>query len=273
MKNHTWGALSLARTVDSFALWAERPTAKTAVVFVHGFGGSAQATWSEFDTLAPADPAFANVDLIFYGYDGKGPHVTESSRWLFDFLDLLSSHAATLANAGLVAEAHRDPGFSYERIVLVGHSLGAVVARNALVLATKYWPRAWAQRCELVLFAPAHLGSRTSEWATAVLSGIPVIPALAQMFFKVPADLAVGSQVLANLRSDVDSLVPEHPWLGARLVVEAEPDHVVMNGAYPGDPYPEPLSPSTNGFRNHIRVCKPSPAFPRPFEILRGVIG
>jgi pimeloyl-ACP methyl ester carboxylesterase len=53
------------------AIWSQSPGhAGKAIVFIHGYGGNALKTWSEFNKLLPLEPKAADYDLIFYGYDG-----------------------------------------------------------------------------------------------------------------------------------------------------------------------------------------------------------
>src|SRR5215217_7502595 len=40
----------------------------TAIVFLHGFGGSATGTWEQFPTLLATLPEAANTDVFFLGY-------------------------------------------------------------------------------------------------------------------------------------------------------------------------------------------------------------
>src|SRR4051794_2647056 len=53
---------------NSVAQWATQPDGQL-VIFIHGFGGDAIATWNDMQLMLPADRRFDGVDLAFYGYD------------------------------------------------------------------------------------------------------------------------------------------------------------------------------------------------------------
>ena len=85
---------------------------RPAVVFLHGVGGSAQVWAPQLAAFAAASFAPVALDLIGYG---ARPAVT-----VMNFDDLAADVEAAIAQRGL------------ERPVLVGHSLGGMVAQTAL---------------------------------------------------------------------------------------------------------------------------------------------
>ena len=86
----------------------KRPRA--TIVLIHGIGNSAQA-WSELVTLLPKDLRVIGVDLLGFGKSPK-PHWAEYSA-----SRQAKSLGATLLKLGLS-----------QKIILVGHSLGSLVA-------------------------------------------------------------------------------------------------------------------------------------------------
>src|SRR5215471_5349551 len=96
-----------------------REAGKVPVVFVHGMLGG-PGNWSVLIDRLAADPALrGRFQFLTFGYDSLQP-IPESGRELRDAL----------------AEARRrsDPGGrdgSFDRVVLVGHSLGGLVAKEA----------------------------------------------------------------------------------------------------------------------------------------------
>lgn len=166
-----------------------------------------------------------------------------SASFLYELLKHLGTGVlpalGTLANAPGV-RAHRSQ--PYERVVLVAHSLGAVVSRWALVRAYED-QQEWRSRTRLLLFAPAHTGSDLATAATSGVDGFPGLTALLEgVRASVPLvkELDPGSRVLADLAERVRKMAQE-PCLRASRVVVAEREVVVSNLPFPGDPCPDAL--------------------------------
>src|SRR5262245_15816091 len=52
---------------------------RRAIVFVHGFGGTAIPTWLNFPALLNGDPDTCKWDFIFFEYDGLQTAADESA--------------------------------------------------------------------------------------------------------------------------------------------------------------------------------------------------
>src|SRR5437870_10549959 len=98
---------ALARLEDVRALFAINPSGR-AVVFVHGYGGDALKSWSDFHQLLPRRPECARRDLFFYGYDGLYSELIASAGLFREFLDGLFAKSTELVNSSLPAGAHRS---------------------------------------------------------------------------------------------------------------------------------------------------------------------
>src|SRR5687768_3161138 len=62
---------------------------RTAVVFVHGFGGAATGTWLEFHHLLSDMPGAANADLLFYEYRSRQQRIEYNAAQFASFLEAL----------------------------------------------------------------------------------------------------------------------------------------------------------------------------------------
>ena len=137
------------------------------ITFVHGYGGDPISTWADFDRLSREQPQLQGYDLLFYDYDGLRAELRASVNLFYDFLAWLFASPVVEINNSLPKACERPLSFGYDKVVLVCHSLGAVVARLALLRATQE-KKSWASRVILVLFAPAHKGARVVELALEV---------------------------------------------------------------------------------------------------------
>jgi len=243
----------------SEAHWAIAPTGK-ALIFVHGFGGSAVTTWVQFPSMLEQERACRGSDLIFYGYDGLRTRARPSADKLIRFLDVLFAKPSELVTQSL-RTVHRSPSFSYKRIVIVAHSLGAVVSRLALLDAFGKH-RDWTTRTNLVLFAPAHGGASILPLASLAMGFLRLAPveALARYRFQVLHDLGEDCLTLRNLADQTrKALAKGGKHLKAKHVVYAGDDKIVNPVDFCDDPTPEFIHGAS-----HTGVCKPGDDFREP---------
>jgi pimeloyl-ACP methyl ester carboxylesterase len=242
-----------------------------AVLFIHGFSGDAVTTWSDFSNLLPARARCAGSDIYFYGYDGLRADLNASAAIFRGFLDRMMDSPQSVLPGNVPQAAGRAADFSYSELLIVAHSLGAVIARRALVDATRM-RLCWAEKTRLVLYAPAHCGARVVALAIEASSGIPVVKhfaALAQWFSPLIADLRPGSPVLTALLNDTlrETQGGANPHLNARRVVLAEYEDIVENLQFGNDPPPVAV-PGTK----HTTVCKPRSDFADPIQLLESCL-
>lgn len=250
----------------STARWA-RDGAQTCVVFVHGYGGRAVATWGDFPDLAMEHPAYAHADLIFVGYESRSQTADYSVAVIYDLLCWLAERNSALRE--MVGGPPRADDFAYSRIVLVGHSLGGALVRRVAQDA-KDATKPWAETLDLALFAPAHRGAKAVQLAMTSFG-----------FFKLLAVAEVAayltSPVLDDLKPDSDflkallaqaELLGEHRTTRAAFVAHAKSDRIVSQGRFYRDEPPKPYAG-----RNHVNCCKPARGgFLLPVEHLAEVL-
>lgn len=182
----------------------------TVCVFIHGLGCS--------DSVWMRDPRAADTRLCFgdelsraLGYTplylryNSGLHISENGREL----------------AGLLSELVRVYPVALDRVVLVGHSMGGLVARSAVHYGNELDPEAFAVVTHVLSIASPHLGAPLAR-ASHVVSSVAALFDVAGA--QVPAkvlrarsaglkDLAFGSLVDDDwLGRDTDaSLLGEQP--------------------------------------------------------------
>jgi pimeloyl-ACP methyl ester carboxylesterase len=241
---------------DVQALFSAQPDGR-AVLFIHGYSGDALDTWSDFHVLLPGGTACRGRDLFFYGYDGLRAEMTASAALFRDFLARLFGRPAALVNESLPPEMQRQQGFEYHDVVIVAHSLGAVIARRALLDATRVGTP-WVQNVRMVLYAPAHKGATVAELALEAAGSfrfLRLFSSLARFQSPLIDQLKAGSPDLLKLLEDTEEACRNgaNPHLIARRVVIAEYERIVRNETFASDPPPETIPDTT-----HISVCKPS---------------
>lgn len=249
---------------NSQAFFSYQP-ATTLVVFVHGFKGSALGTWDDFPEAVTNDADFAHTDFIFYGYDTLSASASFHATAFKKFLE-----RCVHPLAGKVLPATQGlPERVYTNIILVAHSLGALVVRQAVVMACKQ-DAAWLPKISLLLFAPAHTGARVQKLAKEVLSGwTALISPFVTYQYPVYEDLEPGSQFIATLVDETKKLLADkkYPCNIARKVIWAERDRVVSQINFCDDPDAELVYK-----KNHVNVCKPDATYTQPVDFLKELL-
>ena len=247
---------------------------RRALIFVHGFGGKATGTWDLFSSLLPEEPLFAGHDLFFYGYESLRQSAAYSAAELRDWLKGILTAPASVVNALFPPSVPRRPGtFSYERVTICAHSMGAVVTRRAFLdLATDTAMSGPLEIIRFVLFAPAHMGGDVIRLAGEALMPfkLAVIPPFLKFAWPSLKDLEPGSITLSMLRDDtlqaINSANASHAstrHLIAEAVVHGQKDRIVNQNSFCNDP---PLTRFDN--RGHFEVCKPRANYLDPVSVL-----
>jgi hypothetical protein len=210
-------------------------------------------------------------DIVFYGYDGMRAYARTSGILLAQFIHELLEQSADVVNKTLPKTASPRPEFKYDRVTIVAHSLGAIVARVALLLLSDELRARADLTMQLVLFAPAQNGTRVIPFSIAGLRGVPFVGALgavALIVFPVLQDLRAGSKTLKRLAMDTKAAIDEGAeHLVARSIVWGEQDFVVLNDPFCGDPHGKVFAG-----KDHRTVCKPTPTFVEPLQEVTQVL-
>ena len=219
----------------SFALFsgASPRRIKRAVVFVHGFNGSAHSTWTDFVGLIDTDSITSGwwntVDLYFFDYHKQSvfEQVARNTVTLAEFIEFIWPVPSESLTA-LFEEVLRID-FSYEEITLVGHSEGGLLVRKVILEAARYDIRLENYRllhdrrgslepqpegilkADLRLFAPAIAGEAISG-ILGILGSLPIV-----------SNFVRGSSAKQSLASESVSVS------AARKATEEYTEYLTMN--------------------------------------------
>lgn len=253
-------------------MYASHSSGKRLVIFVHGFGGSATGTWREFPTSGNVAKWWQESDMLFVGYDSTKdsiPGVASRLRLNIDRFYPKPFQAAMMVDG---APARDDILSDYQELVLVGHSLGGLVARRALLDAAQLWmddrdagpvERPRILDAQLRLFSPASAGFRAAGLLGAIMALGP-IGALDSYLRKSSAyiDLQPGSTTLEDTRRRTELMArrPGTEALRARILW-ANPDDVVIAERYDSD-----FVDAFEDGQSHQSICKPNSSYQSPWR-------
>jgi pimeloyl-ACP methyl ester carboxylesterase len=234
-------------------------SATRAIVFIHGLAGDALQSWTRFPDMLTAVPDAADCDLIFYDYDSLSQQLGNMVTPFMRFLRELATEPAEMLNRGLSLPRHRPKTFRYEGILIVAHSLGAVVARRALLDAQGN-RESWVGRTRFMLFAPADCGADKITLVSESLQSLPlgtVLGGAAKWTIPVLSSLEPGRGDLQRLVDDTRQLTARGmaAHLLAKRVLWASDESVTKKQKFMVEESYDEIPGTT-----HTSVCKPSPS-------------
>jgi hypothetical protein len=259
---------------SGWVLYLAHAQPERLIVFVHGFRGRAVDTWQRFPDSGQTRDWWRTSDMLFVAYDSGRDNITATATRVRNALPSFYPELPTdllHVDGALVRSLPTAP---YRALNLVGHSLGGVVLRLALLDSVKCWlearelhpqaPRPVLLNAELRLFSPASAGVRFAGPAGMAQAMGVVWPAVNMWLRRSSAytDLQPDSPILADTRRLTEQYLAD---LGAEIralrarILWANPDDVVIAHGYDTD-YVADISDG----KNHAEVCKPDDAYVAP---------
>jgi hypothetical protein len=262
----------------SYALLSLNHSADTAVIFVHGFAGSPTGTWLDFHGLvkicSPNYPWWDNADLFFYSYESlRTPILVNAGSF-----DRFVAHILSKDPTG-IPRFPASTGSPHSKLVLVGHSEGAVVIRRWILNCFKKIEKAsdykddriltaaradLALNSQLRLFAPACMGTNFSS-LLGFATSFSLISAIASSSL-VRNELKPNSPILEPLKTGTENASAKFREIHGfkAKVLFGEHDQVVHTEAYDCDD----IDPDFPTGHDHTSVCKPEFKYLKPLEFV-----
>ena len=107
---------------EALTVWVRKDShSDKLIVFVHGFDSTNETAWGQFPSLVKDDDHFRGFNIVLFGYPTKLCSSVNSIHVEGDVL------------ASFLIDNFRNKSPSYNKFVLVGHSMGGLVIMNALL--------------------------------------------------------------------------------------------------------------------------------------------
>lgn len=204
------------------------------IVFVHGFSGDAESTWQYFHSLMISDSFFEKTRIIFYDYDSLNTYLDRSVDTFLKFIRFTNT-----------LSIHDD---SDHRITMIGHSLGGLIIRKAVILAHKNNEH-WLDASTFALVAPAQAGAHVTKVVDEIrlsfrflrlftLTAIKNIVILRDLEETSPGILSLAEEVYKydDQRIKPKSIiVPENETVVLERKLHGDPEYTVIKGRNHGN--------------------------------------
>jgi pimeloyl-ACP methyl ester carboxylesterase len=286
---HVWSSIPGFKWSIAYLSSANTSDVDRAIVFVHGFSGSARSTWSDFLSLVDDKQTsqwWEATDLYFFDYwwDSIFKRIPKNTNTFERFLEyVFPKPPQELFEA---AEMTLRPAFEYKYLTLVGHSEGGLIVRKVIlnvadtdtrldkymrdrmVTPMKEPDPEGIEVAQLRLFAPA-LGGESLTGPLGIITHCAVIaPFLHASAAKT--GMAETSSSVTTPRSSTDRYTDHLAMECFRAhILWADNDAIVNGERYRKDAECKNLPPGTN----HVTVCKPSKKYQRPLTFVEsGVV-
>lgn len=252
----------------STAMLVANPTGvERAIIFVHGFAGHAIETWGNFQSLIVLDGRYDSSDVFFYGIRSMLHQLPVMTMDFLFFMRLLVAGAITDKTVRHdICDATPRHEY-YKEIILVGHSLGGAVIRNAIILGDDAKDQ-WPQKSRVVLFAPAHCGARIARLGTEMseaIKGLDILAKAARYASPIIDDLhPTDSPFLPRIRIITEERASGksdyYPGQYKAKCVFGENERVVIADHYAHDARHVPDFED----HDHVSICKPTSGWKWP---------
>lgn len=266
--------LRIARQPRDWRILIAAKSPKRLIVFVHGWGGKPLSTWADFQHSGRIDPWWRDSDMAFAAYPSVTQQIAISSIELTGALDaIFPTLPAELLSVGGTWLPGRDPGHSYEELILIGHSLGGVLIRRAILDCAKDWlakstgeaSQPGILGAKVILFSPAIGGFQPTGHPMAIVPRA-VEDKIRSVLRASPSflDLSPESWLIKETRVETEALASAEGrnFAGVRAKIAwAGREHLVVARRYSTDP-PDVSIPD----RTHVDVCKPNGRYTAPWE-------
>ncbi len=278
--------ITAERYSGTYGLLSKKPP-RTGVIFVHGFRGKARGTWGDFELLIEQvgiqRSLWSECDLWFYSYRSRDQVRPLAEEFVEFLLDVATKRESTVIGSSYVLPSSEKlilgvpadlAGLrsqkEYADIILVGHSAGAVIIREAVrLILTKmensdFYPT--ILNASLRLFAPAHRGVIAADKLGAARA-TPFLGTIVALYLQsnpLYQNLKIGSPTIVDLRRVTEQLYAERQIAALRAaVLFGKHEEIVDVGGYSHD---EEL-PTEPG-HSHTTICKPTKRFLKPLEFV-----
>ena len=209
----------------------------SAIVFIHGFTGTASTTWDTFVRTLLADVRLHGWDIYSIGY---------SSRFAVDVPVWTSDPQLDVCAIGMRTKLTHPPLDRYKVIAVVAHSMGGLVVQRAMVDDVELRGRT----SHIVLFGSPSGGMKKARFGS--------------LLKKQVADMVEGGKFVKTLRRDWDQAFGKSTPFAFKVVAGSEDSFVPPESSLMvfADRHREVVP------GNHIEIVNPATVKSPSYEVL-----
>jgi predicted ATPase/pimeloyl-ACP methyl ester carboxylesterase len=200
-------------------------SAESAIVFIHGFGGRAEETWGAFPRLLAENRELDEWDIFGVGYSSRLR--LDAAFWAGDAgLSALGYYLRTILTV--------PPLNRYGKIALVAHSMGGLIAQQALLDADTS-----SRVSHLFLFGSPNSGVQKANFFSGLKRQV--------------RDMRAGGEFITTLRADWSAAYPDETPFKIRVIAGERDAFIPEDSVFA--PFPDAARFVVPG--DHVTMVKP----------------
>lgn len=204
---------------------------KTKIIFIHGLGGSALGSWGNFRSLIEGEVDLHDYDVNFYEYQTAiVPSWFRNYPGIETMAELFESYVDNNSNRG-------------QRIIIIAHSMGGLIAKKYLINLAK--KKSTARTIAVMFYAVPHHGANLADVAKQIKFYNQQISALCKKseyrkeLAKDWHQLSIQSKLLCSYAVGSDDIIVDEQsvtegWRGAYTILQGKNHSTVIK---PHDKY------------------------------------
>lgn len=269
---HHYGPFKPRKGWSSSRIYLSDHAPRSLIFLVHGFKSKSKQTWPFTDAQILDDVVFGWSDIVVWDYNSFTGNIPKEVANLHKAINFFWNNSEYVVRKQWARHKfeHDGPPSKYQRVILIGYSLGAYLVRSAaLTAALQPTAPPWLADLHVGLFAPAHCGAPGIDYFKTDGGLMDGFKNWMRRNTVRAADVLVpGSSHLQKLRSRTELFARTHGALAARYILFGDDEAIVNVDKFHCDT----VAITTSAGKHHGNVQKANDVYLQPVSEIQALL-